>query len=81
MKNEFDNNLTEPFETDDLGIKASMEGVEPMEGARERMLQNIMAKAAAVQAGAQAVEGVKAVSEETPKAEILSASWSATSTA
>ena len=72
MKNEFDNNLTEPFETDDLGIKASMEGVEPMEGARERMLQNIMAKAAAVQAGAQAAEGVKAVSEETPKAEILS---------
>ena len=68
MKEEFKNNLTEPFETDDLGIKAAMEGVEPLEGARERMLQNIMKKAAAV----QAPEGVKAVSEEAPKAEILS---------
>ena len=49
MKNEFDNNLTEPFDKDDLGIRASMEGIEPEAGARERMLQNIRKKAALVQ--------------------------------
>lgn len=75
MKNEFDNNLTEPFDKDDLGIRASMEGIEPEAGARERMLQNIRKKAAL----SQAEEGIISAAaketsgaEEASKAEILS---------
>lgn len=63
MKDEFEKNLIEQPEADDLGIKATMEGIEPEEGARERMLQNIMKKAEAFRA---------AESEEASKAEILS---------
>ena len=65
MKKEFDDNLMEQPAMDDLGIRAAMEGVEPDEAARDRMLQNIMKKAAA--AGAS-----KEASSETPKAEVLS---------
>lgn len=67
MKERSNNNLTEPFERDELGIKASMEGIEPEAGARERMLQNIMKKAAM----AQEAEG-RAATESSAKAEILS---------
>ena len=63
MKDEFEKNLTEQPEADDLGIKATMEGIEPEEGARERMLQNIMKKAEVLRA---------AETGEASKAEILS---------
>ena len=75
MKNEFDNNLTEPFDKDDLGIRASMEGIEPEAGARERMLQNIRKKAALVQAEEGIASGAAietSGAEEASKAEILS---------
>ena len=67
MKERSNHNLTEPFERDELGIRASMEGIEPEAGARERMLQNIMKKAAM----AQEAEG-RAATESSAKAEILS---------
>jgi hypothetical protein len=63
MKDEFEKNLTEQPEADDLGIRAAMEGIEPEEGARERMLQNIMRKAETLRA---------AENGEASKAEILS---------
>lgn len=66
MKERSNNNLTEPFEKDELDIKASMDRIEPEAGARERMLQNIMKKAAMTRASE---EGGKT---EAPKAEILS---------
>ena len=75
MKNEFDNNLTEPFGKDDLGIRASMESIEPEAGARERMLQNIRKKAALVQAEEGIASGAAietSGAEEASKAEILS---------
>ena len=76
MKNEFENNLTEPFAEDDLNIRASMEGIEPEAGARERMLQNIMKKAAAAQTAEDVAGGVaeslNAEAAEEPRAEILS---------
>ncbi|MBQ4001164.1 MAG: hypothetical protein II601_02165, partial [Lachnospiraceae bacterium] len=66
MKERSNHNLTEPFERDELGIRASMEGIEPEGGARERMLQNIMKKAAM----AQETEG-RAATGSSAKAEIL----------
>ncbi len=66
MKERSNHNLTEPFERDELGIRASMEGIEPEAGARERMLQNIMKKAAM----AQEAEG-RAATGSSAKAEIL----------
>lgn len=67
MKKEFDDNLMEQPEMDDLGIRTALEGVEPDEAARDRMFQNIMKKAAAATASKESTETPRAAIVEIPK--------------
>ena len=67
MKKEFDDNLKEQPEMDDLGVRAALESVEPDETARDRMFQNIMKKAAAATASEESTEAPRAEIVELPK--------------
>ena len=65
MKKERNEKQIHMTETDELGIRSMLEGVEPDEAARDRMFQNIMKKAQA----AGAADRVK--DSEAPKAEVI----------